>query len=136
MIIEINNLAKSRVDLKLIRQAVNFFARIYKIGKTKEISLALVSDGEIKKLNRTYRRLNKITDILTFGGEGDFLGEIIIDYGQIKRQATRLGQAPKRELIFILVHGLYHLIGYDDETEKGRLKMIKLGEEFMKKIKL
>lgn len=135
MKIEINNRTKSKLDLKLISQAINVFGRSRKISH-KEISVAFVSDAEIKKLNRTYRSLNQATDVLAFAGEGDFFGEIIIDYNQIKRQAGRFGNSAKREMVFILVHGLLHLVGYDDETEKAREKMIKLGEEFVKKLKI
>lgn len=136
MLIEINNPVKAKVDLKLIKKAVSRFARAYKIGKNQEISLALVSDQEIKKLNRTYRSINRPTDVLSFPGEGNFLGEIIIDYGQIKRQARHFGHSARQELIFILVHGLLHLIGYDDKTEKQRLAMIKTGKEFLRKLKV
>lgn len=135
MKIEINNRTKSKLDLKLISQAINVFGRSHKISH-KEISVAFVSDAEIKKLNRTYRSLNQATDVLAFAGEGDFFGEIIIDYNQIKRQAGRFGNSAKREMVFILVHGLLHLVGYDDEIEKAREKMIKLGEEFVKKLKI
>jgi len=130
--LEINNQTKHKIDSKLIEKVIKVFGRVYKINKNKEISLAFVSDNEIKKLNKSYRGFNKPTDILSFPGEGDFLGEIIIDYDQIKRQAANFKNSAKQELIFILIHGLLHLIGYDDKTDKAREKMIKLGEKFIK----
>lgn len=133
MKIEINNQANYKIDLKLLKKVIEAFARAYKIGKNKEISLALVGDAEIKKLNFTYRGLNEATDVLSFSGDGDYLGEIIIDYNQIKRQAGKFKNSAEEELIFILAHGLLHLIGYDDKTDKEREKMIRLGEEFVKK---
>ncbi|MFA4942854.1 MAG: rRNA maturation RNase YbeY, partial [Patescibacteria group bacterium] len=60
------------------------------------------------------------------------LNEIIIDIKAIERQARELGKSRDSELFFILVHGLLHLIGYNDETEKERLKMISLGEDFLR----
>lgn len=164
--IEINNQANYKIDLKLVRKVVSAFGRAYKIYPVKsplkrgmkqfnevnnnqEISLAFVSDAEIKKINNTYRGLNQITDVLSFAplnsaegnltgqaGDGDYLGEIIIDYSQIKRQAGNFKTTVRQELIFILVHGLLHLIGYDDKTDGDREKMIKLGEEFIKKLKM
>lgn len=144
MKIEINNKEKYNIDLDLIKRVITGFAGAYKI-KAKEISLALVGDAEIKKINRIYRGLNRPTDVLSFAplnsangnltgqaGEGDDFGEIILDYNQIKRQARELGRSVRAELIFILVHGLLHLSGYNDETEKDRLKIIKMGEEFIK----
>ena len=93
----------------------------------------MVGDKTIRKLNKIYRHKDKTTDILSFDGEDDFLGEIIINYAQIKRQAKKFNNTVKKELMFILAHGLLHLIGYDDKDEKGRLKMEKLGNEFIKK---
>lgn len=133
--IEINNRSKSKIDLNLVKQVITEFARVYKI-KAKEISIAFVTDAEIKKINRTYRSLDQPTDILSFTGAGDDFGEIIIDYSQIKRQAGEFNHSAKEELIFILIHGLLHLLGYDDQTEPDRLKMIKMGEEFIKKLPL
>lgn len=131
MKIEINNQADYRIDLKLARKVISAFYRVYKINKNQEISLAFVSDAEIKKINNTYRGLNQVTDVLSFAGDGD-LGEIIIDYDQVKRQASNFKNSGREELIFILVHGLLHLIGYGDRTEKQRLEMIEIGEEFIK----
>ena len=134
MKIEINNKANYKIDLKLVKKVVEVFGRAYKI-KDQEISLAFVGAAEIKKINNIYRGLNQATDILSFAGEGDFLGELVIDYGQIKRQAGKFKNSAEKELIFILTHGLLHLIGYDDKTEKQRIKMVKMGEEFIKKNK-
>jgi len=128
--VEAINRAKAKIDLKLVENVAEKFLQAYKIKK-KEVSIAFVGDSTIKKLNREYRHQDKITDVLSFTGEGDFLGEIIIDYAQIKRQAKEFGKKINEELVFILVHGLLHLIGYDDKTEKGRLKMISLGEKFI-----
>lgn len=131
MKVEINNQANYKIDLKLVKKVITAFGRVYKINKNKEISLAFVGDAEIKKLNFTYRGVNQATDVLSFPGEGNELGEIIIDYHQIKRQAGEFKNSAEKELIFILTHGLLHLIGHDDKTDRQRKKMIRLGEEFI-----
>ncbi|MFH1662096.1 MAG: rRNA maturation RNase YbeY [Candidatus Falkowbacteria bacterium] len=130
--IEINNKTKTKINLALVKKIVEKFFRVYKINKN--ISIAFVGDKVIKNLNNKYRKINKITDILSFNGEDDFLGELVIDYAQIKRQAKKFGNSEKQELIFILVHGLLHLIGHEDKTENGRLKMEKIGNEFINKL--
>ena len=135
MKIEINNRANYKIDLHLVNRVAAEFARAYKVP-AKELSIAFVRDAEIKKINQTYRGLNRPTDVLSFAGEGDDFGEVIIDYQQIKRQADEFGHGVRRELVFILVHGLWHLMGYNDQTEKGRREMIKLGEGFLKNFKL
>ncbi|MFH1255264.1 MAG: rRNA maturation RNase YbeY [bacterium] len=133
--IEINNKAGYDIDLNSVRKIVEAFCRVYKINKNKNISIAFVSGAEMRKLNSVYRGIDKTTDVLSFEGQGDFLGEIVIDCGQIKQQAVDFNNSAEDELIFILAHGLLHLIGYDDKTEKARLEMIRQGEKFIKKLK-
>lgn len=130
--IEINNLAKSKVNLKLVEKTAKKFLKAHKKANC-DLSIAFVGDPEMRALNKQCRKKDNITDVLSFEGEGDFLGEIIIDYAQVKRQAAEYGASAEEELIFILVHGLLHLIGYDDTTEKGREEMIRLGEKFLSK---
>lgn len=71
-----------------------------------------------------------------FTGKGNFLGEIIMDYAQIRRQAKTFGNKVDSELCFILIHGLLHLLGHDDKTEKGKIEMEKLGNKFFRKLVL
>ena len=133
--IEVSNKTKSKIELKTVIKTAERFLQVYK-KKRYELSIVFVGDRVIRKLNNNYRKIDKITDILTFEGEELFLGEIIIDYQQIKRQSKKFSGSVKKELIFILVHGLLHLIGYDDKTEKDRERMIRMGEEFIGKHKL
>ena len=131
MIVEINNKTKSKVNLKSIKQIVEVFLLKYNL-KNKEVSIAFVGDKTIQNLNNKYRHINKITDVLSFSGEDDFLGEVIIDCNQIKRQAKENKKTFEQELIFILIHGLLHLAGYNDQTDKDRNYMMNLGEKFIK----
>ena len=129
--VEINNKTRSKIDIKRIETAVNKFFVHYKV-KEKQVSIALVGDKTIRELNKKYRGIDRPTDILTFSGEEDFLGEIVIDLAQVKRQAKTYSKTTADELNFILVHGMLHLLGYDDKTEKDRLRMLTLGEKFIK----
>lgn len=131
--VEINNKTKTAIDIGAIKKITEQFLAISK-KKKFEVSIAFIGDKAMARLNHEYRGKNKPTDVLSFEGEDDFLGEVIIDYQQIKRQAKKFGNSPKQELVFILVHGLLHLLGHDDDTEEKRLKMIKLGEKIIKKI--
>jgi probable rRNA maturation factor len=132
--VEINNKTKSRIDLNMVRAAADFFLKYHDIGR-KEVSIAFVGDRAMKKLNRQYRGLDCPTDVLSFAGEDDFLGEIIIDYAQIKKQAKQYSHSLREELVMILVHGLLHLLGYNDETENKRLRMIAKGEKIIEEFK-
>jgi probable rRNA maturation factor len=130
MLIEINNTTKSKIDLALMKKATETFLKTYRQEK-KEVSIAVVGNNVIKKFNKTYRHKDKTTDVLSFSGEDDYLGEIIINYAQIKLQAKTKGWAIKKELIFILIHGLLHLIGYDDKTIRGSREMERRGKDVM-----
>lgn len=129
--VEINNYLKAKVNLKFIQTAAEKFLEHYK-EEQKGVSIALVGDKEIKKLNKQYRRHDAITDVLAFPGEADFLGEIIIDFSQIKRQAKVFRQNVKDELMLVLVHGLLHLLGYDDRTKRDKLRMERISYKFIK----
>jgi len=144
--IETNNKTRSKIDARLVKGVARKFLKYYnkriRRGATNaahannniEVSIAFVGDKTIRNLNKAYRGIDKTTDVLTFSGEDKFLGEIIINYPQVKKQAKKFGNSVKQELIFILTHGLLHLLGYDDRTEKGRIKMDRMGEEFINKI--
>lgn len=98
--------------------------KTYKILKIKipEISIVLVGDGKIKELNKKYRNENQVTDVLAFdyglqfGGQG----EIIICLPQARRQAKKTGHSLKKELAFLLIHGILHLAGYHDDKIKQK----------------
>lgn len=125
--IELRNLSKKKLSKKRVDDIAQAFFKKYKIKPEVEISLALVSDAKMKEINLIYRGKNKTTDVLSFSD----LNEIIISPAQIEKQARELGRSFSQEFDFILVHGLLHLLGYSDKTEKERLEMIKLGEKFL-----
>lgn len=118
--IEINNRTKIRVNKlfiqRILKQSLNF------LKKRMDISVAVVSPQEIKRLNRIYRRINRITDVLAF----EELNEIIICYQQAKKQAKMMGYSIEQEIKVLLTHGLLHLLGYDHQTKKQKKKMDKL----------
>ena len=131
--IEINNRTRSKVDTKLVRIVTEKFFKHYKLGN-KEVSIAFVGDITIKRLNKNYLHKSHATDVMAFPGDGKYFGEIIIDYAQVKRQAKKYSGSIKEELIFILVHGLLHLLGHEDKTKKGTAEMERLGKEFIKRV--
>lgn len=134
MIIEVNNKTKNKIDLKPIKTTTEKFLNLYskRSGQELEISIAIVGDQTIRKLNKTYRKIDKITDVLAFPDKEVPLGEVIINYTQVKKQAKKFNNSTGEELIFILAHGLLHLLGYNDSTEQGRKEMEMIGENFLK----
>jgi len=108
------------------------------------VAIALVSDSRIRALNRTYRRKNYATDVLSFpasdpprarglttGSAGpqppaasSELGDIVIATGVARRQARAAGHSERTELRVLALHGLLHLLGYDHERDGGRMRRV------------
>jgi len=156
MSLEINNVTKSKIDekelLRLFKRAINVL-KLKSVG----VSLAFISELEIKKLNKIYRGRDKVTDVLSFGTrdtkkanfpeqslEKDFLGEIVIcvKFAETKiydfenlllRSSTSLRKPDLKTVINrLFVHGLAHLVGYDHEkSEKEAVEMEKLEEKIL-----
>jgi probable rRNA maturation factor len=132
IMVEINNTTKNKVPVKFLSNIAKNFLKLCKL-EDFDVSIAIIGDSEIQKLNKKYRKIDCPTDVLSFEGEEGLLGEIIMDFEQIKRQALEKGVAIKYELAYILIHGLLHLTGYDDEREEDRMEMISIGEKLIKK---
>ena len=110
-------------------------AEVYDIQPNTEVSLVLASDEYIHALNREYRGIDRPTDVLSFAlNEGDepvvidgpeeiLLGDIIISMETATRQATEYGHSLERELAYLTVHGILHLLGYDHMVEEEKWEM-------------
>ena len=89
------------------------------VGSSRgELSVAIISDQEMRVLNRRYRRQDKPTDVLSFSSGNQFktdteFGEVVIAWGVCQRQAKRHKHSTKKEFTILLIHGLLHLCGYD-----------------------
>ena len=94
------------------------------------VSVALVSDRRVRALNRTYRREDYATDVLSFPSEPSalspepFLGDVVIARGVAKRQAREARHSEQTELRVLALHGLLHLLGYDHEQDHGRMQRV------------
>ncbi len=85
-----------------------------------QVAIAILPDRQVRRLNRTYRRIDKATDVLSFPGVPP-LGDIAIARGVAARQARRFGHAEAVEWRILALHGLLHLLGYDHETDRGEM---------------
>jgi probable rRNA maturation factor len=107
------------------------------------VTVALVSDARVRRLNRDYRGKDYATDVLSFPASrpsgsrrpgnaamrrpaaGDrFLGDIVIARGVARRQARAIGHAERTELRVLALHGLLHLLGYDHEQDTGTMARV------------
>jgi len=90
-----------------------------------ELAVALITDAHMRSLNRTYRRKDRPTDVLSFPSDAPgALGDIVIARGVAERQAREHGHALRTELRVLALHGLLHLLGYDHEEagDHGRMR--------------
>ncbi len=123
------------VESKLLSKIAHRALEVLGLSKV-ELSIALVSDAQIKRLNKRYRNKDKPTDVLSFpiGEKVEdwlILGDIVISVDTAKRQAQELGHSLEEELKRLLVHGLVHLLGYDHELGGEEEKKFFELEEFV-----
>ena len=103
-------------------------------------SIILTDDQEVKTLNNRYRGIDNTTDVLSFAlnDQGsinlhiNLLGDIYISIPKMKEQAINYETGEKRELSFLIIHGLLHLLGYDHLNEEDEKIMISLQKELLK----
>jgi probable rRNA maturation factor len=89
----------------------------------------LTSDAELRRLNREFRGKDEPTDVLSFpnAAPDGGLGDIAISAERARAQATECGHAVETEICVLLLHGVLHLLGYDHETDRGRMRRVESG---------
>ncbi len=116
-----------------IIKVVNATAQSRNVPANSELSILLVDNEYIQELNAIYRNLNEVTDVLSFAmneltedePEFDFsndlnvLGDIVVSLEKASSQSTEYGHSLEREVGFLIVHGILHLLGFDHDTEDG-----------------
>lgn len=121
-------------DIAAVRRAVETVGRLYG-AEDAEVSVTLTDDAHVHVLNREYRNVDRPTDVLSFvlaeseepeiiGADGGVvLGDLVISLERAAAQAEEYGHSMLRELSFLIVHGMLHLLGYDHMEEEERLEM-------------
>ncbi len=108
--------------------------------KDSYISVVIVDKDRIHEINKTYRNVDKVTDVISFAFEDNagitpdglrILGEIYLCMDKAKEQAVEYGHSNKREICYLVIHGLLHLLGYDHEKEEDKKKMRTKEEEIL-----
>lgn len=108
-----------------------------------EISVSFVTNKEIKELNRDYRNVDSITDVLSFPMDDEedpegvvMLGDVILSTEKIKEQAEEYGHSLRREMTYLTVHSVLHLLGYDHMEEDEKSEMRGREKEVMKELEI
>jgi probable rRNA maturation factor len=129
--------SKVGVTSKSMKKVVK---KVFLLCKKKKpvLSIHLIGDTRMRRLNRDYRGVDSSTDVLSFGVQGAKIlgphewGDIFISVPYIRRQAKREGVVYREELFRMLIHGILHLFGYDHVTIKEEKKMFALQESILK----
>jgi probable rRNA maturation factor len=119
-----------------------------------EISVSLVSDAQIKKINHQFRRKNKATDVLSFPTIDEnlvrkiglkkllkdqkylFLGDIVVAYETVKKESLAQNKIFKNHLTHLLLHSILHLIGFDHESDEMAKEMENLEIKILEKLRI
>lgn len=143
MSLVIDNRQSKEVDqllLEIIEKAVLECLQYEGWDPDYEVSLSLVDNQEIQELNHEYRGKNYVTDVLSFPlveddfpvGEEKLLGDIVISVEKALEQAEEYGHSFQREMAFLVVHSMFHLMGYDHEDEISQQEMRQREEAVLK----
>lgn len=126
-------------ELNLCEEFINYCLDKLDL-KNVMFNVIIVNNDKIHSLNKDYRNIDRPTDVITFALEDDkqvdipsirVLGDIYISYDKVISQALEYNHSKKRELCFLAVHGLLHLLGYDHMNKEDEEKMFKLQKELL-----
>ena len=139
MTVKINN---ELTDEKELNELYPFFTAIAREASRLEgysdgeISIALVDDEKIKQLNNNFRGRCEITDVLSFPIDDELLGDIVISVEAARRQADEYNHSFKRELCYLVTHGLLHIFGYNHKNPGDKKQMRQKEERILSKVNL
>ncbi len=132
---------KQEQNEEVIERVCQEAALVYGLGPNAEISILLCHNEYIHELNKQYRNIDRPTDVLSFAlneGEEDgydgpdtaLLGDIVISLDKVQEQADEYGHSFERELAYLTIHGMLHILGYDHMEPDDKTEMRK-EEEFI-----
>jgi probable rRNA maturation factor len=138
--LQIDDAYREIIDRRFLRQVVRH-ALVQEKVPPAELCLTITSDERLRELNRTFRQVDAVTDVLSFpllspqGGpfvappDGLLhLGDIVVSYPRAQEQAQEYGHSLQRETAYLIVHGLLHLLGYDHQRQEDQERMRKREE--------
>ena len=136
-----NNTNKNIEEISIMKKVLESALKKEKI-KNVTFNIILVDNDYIHKINKEYRNIDRETDVISFALEDDktfnrtdirILGDIYISIDKVISQSEEYGHSFKRELFFLALHGLLHLLGYDHMKKEDEIVMFGKQEEVLKK---
>lgn len=126
----------------LVEKSIASVLKVEEIDDEVEVSVSFVGDEEIRDLNRDYRGVDRSTDVLSFPMDDEFiidkriLGDVIINTRRVMEQAEELGHSHERELSYLTVHSILHLLGYDHVDDEDKKEMREREKLSMKELEI
>ena len=118
--------------IPLMKKTAEFALKFEKISNYN-ISFTMISDDDIKRMNRKYRKVNRITDVISFLVDKNiFMGDIYISDNRPKKNAKKYGFSYEQELCYLVIHSILHLEGYTDYTPENKKKMFSKQDKIFK----
>ena len=142
------NNTKEEVNYKLIENVISEALKYEGVSDNTEISVTIVDNEEIRKINNKFRNIDRATDVLSFplidfdnedlpnDGSKIYLGDIIISIERAKEQANEYGHSLDREVGFLTAHSMLHLLGYDHMVPEEEKVMFAKQEEILSNLGL
>lgn len=125
------------MGIELIKVSVKETLKYLGIDDNVVVSISFVDEQEIKTLNRDFRGVDKVTDVLSFPIDDEFaiqpkiLGDVVINTKKVLEQAIEFGNSNEREIAYLTVHSVLHLLGYDHMNESDKREMRTIEESIM-----
>ena len=138
--VSFENETKEKIEsLSELKKLIKYAIKYMKLDEV-EFNVIFVDNAKIRELNKTYRNIDRETDVITFRladyenvvfDNVTILGDIYISIDKAKTQSIEYGHSYLRELAFLMIHGFLHLLGYDHMNEEDEKVMFKLQEEIL-----
>ena len=142
--INITNSTNETIDEKLLYKVANYALEYEKVSNAV-LNIIIVDNEYIHKINREYRGVDRETDVISFALEDDdtfvklpirVLGDIYISIDRVKSQSLEYGHSETREISFLTVHGILHLLGYDHMNEEDEKIMFSKQDNILSDLKI
>lgn len=145
--VQVDEQYEGKVDADALHRLARRVLEAEGKGGPLELGIVVTTDDEVHALNRQYLGHDYKTDVISFGMEdemgeevefltpeerAEYLGDVVISYDRAAEQAPEYGHGTEREVALLMVHGLLHLLGYDDVDEESRARMHARQNELVK----
>jgi len=136
---------KTKIPVELLRTAAKEALAEKELKAEKvEVSILLIDDAEMARMNQQYRGKEGPTDVLSFAqndgmvmpGTSKMLGDVVISIDTAERQALAAGRTVEEEIAQLVIHGVLHLLGYDDVNQTGYEEMVEVGQRVWERVSI